>query len=32
MTPEIWSVTDRTFCHFGQFFELLPQTQKKSKF
>ena len=21
---EIWSVTDRTFCHFGQFFALLP--------
>ena len=22
--PEIWSDTDRIFCHFGQFFALLP--------
>ena len=22
--PEIWSETDRTFCHFGPFFALLP--------
>ena len=24
MIPEIWSATDRTFCHFGSFFALLP--------
>ena len=24
MVPEIWSVTDRMFCHFGQLFALLP--------
>ena len=24
MAPEIWSVTDRIFCHFGPFFVLLP--------
>ena len=24
MVTEIWSVTNRTFCHFGQFFALLP--------
>ena len=24
MVPEIWSVTDRIFCHFGLFFALLP--------
>ena len=24
MVPEIWSTTDRIFCHFGQFFALLP--------
>ena len=23
-TPEIWSVTDKIFCHFGPFFALLP--------
>ena len=23
MVPEIWSVTDRIFCHFGPFFALL---------
>ena len=23
MVPEIWSATDRTFCHFGPFFALL---------
>ena len=22
--PEIWSVTNRIFCHFGPFFALLP--------
>ena len=24
MVLEIWSVTDRFFCHFGPFFALLP--------
>ena len=24
MVPEISSATDRTFCHFGLFFALLP--------
>ena len=24
MVPEIWSVTDRIFCHFGLFFAFLP--------
>ena len=24
MVPEIWSMTDRIFCHFGLFFALLP--------
>ena len=24
MVPEIWSSTDRIFCHFGPFFALLP--------
>ena len=24
MVPEIWSATDRIFCHFGLFFALLP--------
>ena len=30
MVPEIWSVTDLIFCHFGPFFALLPHltTQK----
>ena len=23
MVPDIWSATDRTFCHFGPFFALL---------
>ena len=23
MVPEIWSMTDRSFCHFGPFFALL---------
>ena len=33
MVPEIWSVMDRIFCHFGPFFALLPPYQpKKSKF
>ena len=35
MVPEILSATDRTFCHFGPFFALLPpppKQPKKSKF
>ena len=24
MVPEIWSATDRIFCHYGPFFPLLP--------
>ena len=24
MVTEIWSTTDRIFCHFGLFFDLLP--------
>ena len=24
MVPEIWSMTDRIFCHFGPFFAFLP--------
>ena len=24
MIPEIWSATDRIYCHFGPFFTLLP--------
>ena len=24
MVPEIWSETDRIFCHFGPLFTLLP--------
>ena len=33
MVSEIWSVTDRSFCHFGPFFALLlPQQCEKSKF
>ena len=33
MIPEISSMTDRFFCHFGPFFALLPLKQpKKSKF
>ena len=24
MVPEIWSAIDIIFCHFGQFFALLP--------
>ena len=33
MVPEIWSVTDRIFCHYGPFFALLPPYgPRKSKF
>ena len=33
MVPEIWSATDKTFCHYGPFFALLPPYgPRKSKF
>ena len=32
MVPEIWSATDKIFCHFEPFFAALPQQPKKSKF
>ena len=33
MVPEIWSMTDRMFCHSGPFFALLPPYgPRKSKF
>ena len=33
MIPEIWSLTEIIFCHFGPFFALLPPKQsKKSNF
>ena len=31
MLPEIWSVTDRIFCHFGTFFALFPPNNPKNK-
>ena len=31
MVPQIWSATDRTFCHFGQFFALLPPNYPKNQ-
>ena len=24
MVPQIWSETDKIFCHFGSFYDLLP--------
>ena len=27
MVPEIWSETDRIFCHYGPFFALLPPSR-----
>ena len=33
LVPEIWSATDRIYCHLGLFFALLPHLQPgKSKF
>ena len=29
LVPEIWSMTDRIFCHFGPFFALLPPKTPK---
>ena len=31
MVPEIWSVSNRIFCHFGQFFALLPPNNPKNQ-
>ena len=31
MVPQIWSVTDRIFCHFGAFFDLLPPYKLKNQ-
>ena len=31
MIPEIWSLTDRIFCHFGLFFDFNPLTTHKIK-
>ena len=28
MVPEIWSATDRIFCHFGPLYALLPHSQE----
>ena len=30
MVPEIWSLMDRMFCHFGPFFTLLPPKNPKN--
>ena len=32
MVPEIWSVKDRVFCHFGSFFALLPHNLQNQNF
>ena len=31
MVPEVWSTTDRIFCHFRLFFDLLPPSSPKNK-
>ena len=31
MVPEIWSVSNRIFCHFGQFFALSPPNNPKNQ-
>ena len=31
MVPEIWSVKERIFCHFGPFFDLYPPTNLKNQ-
>ena len=31
MIPEIWSATDKIFCHFGLFFALLPFNNPKNQ-
>ena len=29
--PEIWSATDKSFCHFGPFFVLLPRNNQENQ-
>ena len=31
MFPETWSATGRIFCHFGQFFTLLPPNNPENQ-
>ena len=31
MVPQIWSTTDRIFCHFGLFLALLPTNNLKNE-
>ena len=31
MVPEIWSATDKPFCHFGPFFAHLPLNNLKNQ-
>ena len=31
MVPEIWSMTDRIFCHFGWFFAFLPSKNSENQ-
>ena len=31
MIPEIWSLTDRIFCHFGLFFAFLPPNNPENQ-
>ena len=31
MVPEIWSTTDKIFCHFGLFFAFLPLNNPKNQ-
>ena len=31
MVPKIWSLSDRSFCHFGPFYALLPANNLKNK-
>ena len=31
MVPEIWSQTDRIFCHFGPFFTLIPSNDSENQ-
>ena len=31
MVPQIWSTTDRIFCHFGPSFALLPTHDPKNQ-
>ena len=31
VVPEIWSMTDRTFSHFGSFFALLPPNNPENQ-